>query len=171
MNPSASSISSALEVAGASFICFSVNPLQLPFLPHQLYFTCPESELFITNYCQNTAHTYDWPLYQPDCLFTANNKLCGTICFPFSDFLQNFISLNLKCPILAQWTAAVEVSSFCYHTLLEGDQLRTVGRNPLSFDAVELAVLQVLNGFLLLFDVDLIPVNRVELLWMHMQQQ
>lgn len=48
--------------------------------------------------------------------------------------------------------------------------MSTVGRNPLSFDAVELAVLQVLNGFLLLFDVDLIPVNRVELLWMHMQQ-
>lgn len=60
---------------------------------------------------------------------------------------------------------------FCYRPLLGDDQLSTVGRRPLSFDAAELAILQVLNVFLLPSDVDLIPVHRVEPLWIHMQWQ
>lgn len=54
-----------------------------------------------------------------------------------------------------QWTAAGEVSDFCYQPLLD-DQLSTVGRQPLNFVAAELAVLQGFNGFLLPSD------NRVD---------
>lgn len=65
VNPSASSLSSALEDAIASFICFSVNLPLPPTLPHWLHFASPGSELFISNYCQNTVHTYGWLLCQP----------------------------------------------------------------------------------------------------------
>lgn len=68
MSLSASSLSSALEDAGASFICFSVNPPQLPTLPHRLHFASPGSELFISDYCQNSAHTHGWLLCQLFCL-------------------------------------------------------------------------------------------------------
>lgn len=50
--------------------------------------------------------------------------------------------------VLAWRTAAGVVSGFCYRPLLWDDQLGTVGRRPLSFDAAPgLAVFQGLNGF------------------------
>ena len=59
-----------------------------------------------------------------------------------------------------------EGPGFCGQPLLD-NQLSTVGRQPLKFVAAELAVLQGLNGFLLPSDVELIPVTRVEPLWIH----
>lgn len=114
---SATSRSSALEDAGTSFICFSVNPPQLPTLPHWLHFASPRSELSISNYCQ-TVHTPSVGSFVSFFVFPVKTSCVHCLSFSFSGLLQNFICLPLGWPILASWIAAGEVSGFCYHSLL-----------------------------------------------------
>ena len=90
---------------------------------------------------------------------------------------SSFDLLFNRIPSVCPWDSPFQVEDsswegygFCCQPLLD-NQLSTVGRQPLYFVAAELAVLQGLNGFLLTSDVELIPVTKMESLWIHMQQQ
>lgn len=120
-----------------------------------------------------TVHTPTVGSFVSFFVFPVNNKLCALF-----KFLLQWLVIEFYMP--APWMAHFSfVNSSCWGIWLllsfivraSCDQLSTFGRQPLSSDAAKLAMLQGLNGFLLPFDVDLIPVNRVELLWIHMQQQ
>lgn len=121
-----------------------------------------------------TVHTPTVVSFVSFFIFPVNNKLCALF-----KFLHQWLVIEFYMP--APWMAhfsfmnsswwggiwlllSLTVRTSC-------DQLSTFGRHPLSSDTAKLAMLQGLNGFLLPFDVDLIPVNRVELLWIHMQEQ
>lgn len=152
-------------------ICFSVDPSLPPTLPHCLHFAPSGRELFTSNYWPNTAHTYSCLLCQPCWSFHSQQQTVWHYLIFSFDLLSNRIpSVCLETVHFRQWTAAGEGYGFCCQPLLD-NQLSTVGRQPLSFVAAGLAVLQGLNGFLLTSDVELIPVTKVESLWIYMQQQ
>lgn len=121
----------------------SVNPPLPPALPHWLHLLLLEggsSSLIAVK----TLHTPTAVVFvSRHCLPTVNSKLYGTI-----EVSSSVMFHRISClPFSASWTAAGNVSGFCYQTLLGGNQLSRVGRQPLNFVAAELAALQGLNGF------------------------
>jgi hypothetical protein len=71
MNPSGEPLSRTLKDSSACSICSSMDALLPSPLSHWLHIVSPGSELFISNYCQNTAPTYS--------LSTVHSNLCGSV--------------------------------------------------------------------------------------------